>query len=65
MKLRRLYQPANPQFWLVVVLNLLSAALAWITHHYTLELAASVVLVAFALGNAALGAMLMWRLANS
>jgi hypothetical protein len=65
MKLRRLYQPKNPLFWFVVVLNLLSTSLAWVAHNYTLGLGASLVLVVFALGNAALGAILMWRLANS
>ena len=29
MKLTRLFQPRNPRFWLLLVLNLLSAGLAW------------------------------------
>jgi hypothetical protein len=65
MKLARLYQPRNPLFWIMIVLNLLSTALTWITHSYVLSVSASVVVIAFAVGNAVLGAYLMWRLANS
>ena len=36
MKLARLWQPRNPAFWLMVVLNLLSTLLAWVARSYTL-----------------------------
>ncbi len=49
----------------MVVLNLLSAVLAWITHNLALGVAASLLVTGFAIGNALLGAWLMWRLVNS
>lgn len=65
MKFARLYQPRNPLFWIMVVLNVLSTALAWVTHSYTLGALASVVVVVFAVGNAVLGTCLMWQLLKS
>lgn len=65
MKLSRLYQPRNPLFWLVVALNLLSMVLGWIAHSYSLSVFVSLVILVFAVGNATLGAYLMWRLVNS
>ncbi|MES2508472.1 MAG: hypothetical protein V4625_01015 [Pseudomonadota bacterium] len=65
MKISRVYQPRSPLFWLMVVLNLLSAVLAWITHNLALGVAASLLVTGFAIGNALLGAWLMWRLVNS
>jgi hypothetical protein len=65
MKLSRLYQPRNPLFWLMLVLNLLSMVLGWITHTHLPGVLVSLVIVVFAVGNAALGAYLMWRLVNS
>ena len=62
MKLSRIYQPRNPIFWLIVVLNLLSTILAWIGRNYDLTpLVASIVAV-MAIGNAGLGIFLMLRL---
>lgn len=65
MKLRRLYQPRNPLFWLMLALNLLSMVLGWITHTQLPGVLVSLVITVFAIGNAALGAFLMWRLVNS
>ena len=65
VKLVRLYQPRNPLFWIMVVLNVLSAILGWMTHSYPLGVVASVLVVVFAVGNALLGSFLMWRLLNS
>jgi len=65
MKITRLYQPRNPLFWMVVVLNAMSAVLGWLTHTQPLGLLASVLVAGFALGNAVLGAWLTWRLVNS
>lgn len=65
MKLSRLYQPRNPLFWLMVALNLLSAALVWITHNHAPGAFLSMIIVVFAIGNAVLGAYLMWRLVTS
>ena len=65
MKISRIYQPRHPLFWIMVVLNLLSAALAWITHNHSLGAAASLLVGSFAVGNAVLGSLLAWRLVNS
>ena len=62
MKLSRLYQPGNPLFWLMLALNALSAGLAWITHHQTLSVGASLLVGGFAIANALLGTWLAWRL---
>jgi hypothetical protein len=65
VKISRIFQPRNPNFWLLVVLNLLSTTLVWVVQTYPLTPAASIVVVLLALGNALLGARLMWSLANS
>jgi hypothetical protein len=65
VKIFRLYQPRNPLFWLMVVLNLLSVVLGWITHKHALGTVASLIIAAFAVGNAVLGTFLAWRLLNS
>jgi hypothetical protein len=65
LKINRLYQPRNPLFWIMVVLNGLSVILGWLTHTYVLGMLASLMVVGFALGNALLGAYLAWRLVNS
>ena len=65
MKIARIYQPRNPLFWIMVALNLLSAALGWITHTVQLGALGSTVVTVFALGNAVLGTFLVWRLVNS
>ena len=60
--LSRLYQPRNPLFWLMITLNALSPALAWVVNNRPLNTWATVVLTCFALGNAVLGTFLLWRL---
>ena len=62
MKLARLWQPRNPAFWLMVVLNLLSTLLAWVARSYTLAPLAMLVVIGFAIGNAVIGMRLMWLL---
>jgi hypothetical protein len=62
MKLARLWQPRNPAFWLMVVLNLLSTLLAWVSHSYTLTPLALLIVIGFAIGNAVYGMRLMWLL---
>ena len=52
MKLSRLYRPDDRRFWLMIVLNVLSAILAWVLRTYPLLPLASVVVAVFALGNA-------------
>ncbi len=55
VKLARLYQPKNPQFWLLVLLNVLSSAISWLLHKQTLPVAVTLLLSAFALANFVLG----------
>ena len=61
-KLKRLYQPRNPLFWLMVALNLLSYALSWIVQNRSLNTLGMLLVGGFALVNAAVGTWLMWRL---
>jgi uncharacterized membrane protein len=58
----RLYQPRNPLFWLMLTLNALSPALAWVVHNRPLNAWAALLLTGFAVGNALLGTFLLWRL---
>ena len=62
MKLSRLYRPHDRRFWLMIVLNVLSAILGWVLRTYPLVPLASVVVGVFALGNAALGMFIMFDL---
>lgn len=62
MKLFRIFQPRNPLFWLMLVLNTLSYALAWIVQNRSLNTLGVVLVVGFALANAVLGTWLLWRL---
>lgn len=55
MKLSRLWQPRSPAFWMMVVLNVLSALFAWVLRTYPLLPMVAVVIAAFALINAWLG----------
>jgi 4-hydroxybenzoate polyprenyltransferase len=60
--LRRLIQPRNPAFWIMLALNGLSAVLLWIAQNYHLSLLASLVVVVFAVGNALLGLRMLRQL---
>ena len=64
-KINRLFQPRNPLFWIMVMLNGLSALLGWLTHTYVMGSVVSLMMVGFAIGNALLGTYLAWRLVNS
>lgn len=65
MKLLQIYQPRNPLFWLMLVLNVLSYALAWIVQNRTLNTLGMMLVGGFALVNAVLGMWLLWRLAQT
>jgi hypothetical protein len=65
MKLSRLFQPRNPLFWMMLTLNVLSAALTWIVHHRPLSTFGALVVASFAIGNAVLGTWLAWRLVRT
>ena len=62
MKLLRIYQPRNPLFWLMLVLNVLSYALAWVVQNRALNTLGMLLVGGFALVNALLGMWLLWRL---
>lgn len=64
-KFRRLYQPQNPMFWLMLVLNVLSSILIWMLHSRDWPFALMLLLTLFALCNAGLGIALMIRLIRS
>ena len=55
MKLARLWQPRNPAFWMMLVLNLLSSLLAWVLRSYTLIPLVMAVVAGLALMNAWIG----------
>lgn len=65
MKVARLLQPRNPMFWIMLVLNVLSLVLGWIARTYSLDALATVLVTAFAIGNALLGTYFAWRLVHS
>lgn len=62
MNMSRLFQPRNPVFWLMLVLNALSPALAWIVHNRSLSVWGVLLVSGFAIGNAVMGTWLAWRL---
>lgn len=62
MKLSRLFQPRNPLFWIMLALNALSSALAWIAHNRPLDTGGVLLISSFAILNAILGTWLAWRL---
>ena len=65
MKLLQIYQPRNPLFWIMLALNALSYALAWIVQNRALNLLGMLLVGGFALANALLGMWLIWRLIQS
>lgn len=62
MKLSRLIQPRNPQFWLLIALNVLSSGISWILRTRDLPAALTWVLAGFALCNVVLGLWIAFRL---
>jgi redox-regulated HSP33 family molecular chaperone len=64
MKLSRLIQPRNPQFWVLIALNGLSTAISWILRTRDLPAAVTVVLAGFAVCNVLLGLWIAFRLMN-
>ena len=65
MKLLNIYQPRNPLFWMMLVLNALSYALAWIVQNRSLDTLGMLLVGGFALVNAILGMWLLLRLAQT
>ena len=50
------------RFWLLACLNMLSAILIWMVHHWNLSDAGKWVFTLIALINAVIGTVLTWRL---
>ena len=61
-RLQQIYQPNNPLFWLMVILNALSFGLMWIVQNRALNMMGILLIATVALVNAFVGAWLMWRL---
>jgi hypothetical protein len=56
------FQPRNPIFWLMMVINALSYALMWIVQNRSLNTPSLLLIGGSALANAALGTWLLWQL---
>jgi len=65
VKWSRVFQPRNPVFWMMVLLNLLSSVIAVMLVSMPLATGVRVLLAVFALGNAAFGVGLALRLMRS
>jgi len=61
-RLKRLWQPHKPLFWLMVAFNLLSSVMAWFLHLAQPTGAVLWVVTLLALVNALAGVVLLWRL---
>ena len=62
MKLRRLWQPDKPLFWLMLAFNVLSSLCTWVMRSLPLSKGAVLLVGAVALGNVALGLLAAWKL---
>ncbi len=62
VKLSRLVQPRNPQFWLLIVLNGLSSVISFILRSNELPAAVTLVLAGFAIANVIIGIRIALRL---
>ena len=65
MKLGRLFQPRKSEFWLMLMLNALSAVLGWLAQTRSLGVSVSLMIAVFAVGNALLGARFAWLLLHN
>lgn len=61
-RLKRVWQPRNPLFWLMLAFNGLSSVMAWVLHLAPPTGAMLWGLTVLALGNALAGMGLLWRL---
>lgn len=61
-KLRRLWQPANPLFWLMLGFNLLSSLCTWAMRALPLNTLGLLVVGGVALFNVGFGLLAAWRL---
>ena len=61
-KLRRLWQPRNPQFWLMLGFNALSSLCTWLLRSQPLNTAGLLIVGSVALLNVAFGLVAAWKL---
>ncbi len=61
-KLRRLWQPDKPLFWLMLGFNLLSSLCAWALRALPLNTVGLLVIASVALLNVACGLLAAWKL---
>ena len=62
IKLRRLWQPANPLFWMMVGYNVLSSVCSWAMRALPLNTLGLILVGSIALINVGLGLLAAWRL---
>ena len=65
MRLRRLYQPRNPLFWLLLALNALNSVLVVILNTQPLQFGLLLLIASFAIANAVLGMLVAWWLVKT
>lgn len=65
MRIARLFQPRNPQFWLLIALNLLSLAISHILRTRELPLLLGLLLAGFAGANFVIGIRIAVNLMRS
>ena len=61
-RLRRLWQPQNPLFWMMLGFNALSSACTWILRSQPLNLFGLLLIGTVALINVACGLLAAWKL---
>jgi hypothetical protein len=61
-KLRRLWQPRHPMFWMMLGFNVLSSVCSWAMRALPLSSAGLLLIGTVALINVALGLLAAWRL---
>lgn len=61
-KLRRLWQPAHPLFWMMVAFNALSSLCTWALRALPLNTLGLLVVGTIALANVAAGLLAAWKL---
>ena len=61
-KLRRLWQPANPLFWMMVGFNVMSSVCTWAMRALPLNTLGLLLVGTIALINVALGLLAAWKL---
>jgi hypothetical protein len=64
MKLRRLWQPRNSLFWMMVMFNVLSSVCSWAMRALPLNMLGLLLVGGVALMNVVFGLLAAWKLVN-